>query len=84
MSIVQYNRHEAKLEQYEVPCLQCCVVLDLPSDLPTRQGQATLRYLQHLQMSRTPEDTRLVLHDYYAELISRILHAGDTSVCAND
>ena len=84
MSVVQYNRYKAKLKQYEVPCLQCCVVLDLPSDLFTGQGQAALRYLQHLQMSRTSEDTGLVLHDHYAKLVSSILHAGNTSVCAND
>ena len=60
------------------------MVLDLPSDLPNRQGQAALRDLQHLQMPRTPEDTRLILCDDHAQLISRILHAGDTAVCTND
>ena len=60
------------------------MVLDLPLDLPTRQGQAALRDLQHLQMSRTPEDTRLILYDDHAQLISRILHADDTTVCTND
>ena len=60
------------------------MVLDLPSDLPTRQGQVALRDLQHLQMPRTPEDTRIVLHDDHAKLISRILHANDTTIRTND
>ena len=60
------------------------MVLDLPSDLPTRQGQTSLRDLQHLQMPRTPEDTRLILYDDHAQLISRILHAGDIAVRTDD
>ena len=85
MSTVQHNRHAIQeLKQYEVSCLQHFMVLDLSSDLPLGQGQAALCYLQHLQVPRPVEDTRVIRSDDDDQSAHCILHASHTLVRAYD
>ena len=85
MSAVQHNRHAIQeFKQYEVSCLQHFMVLDLSSDLPPRQGQATLRYLQHLQVPRPFEDTRVIRSDNDDQSAHCFLHASHTLVRTYD